>query len=110
MDSCSVADCVPTANTALRIESLKSVCVQDGVHFTAEGYDNLVTNINESVSMLANSNLVANVSKKLHYWRGFKSLRGSASVATNVHGYARGGKVVRGGRHFRPYHPYRRGK
>jgi hypothetical protein len=60
--------------------------------------------------MLANSNLVANISKKQHYWRGFKSLHVSASVATNVRGCARGGKAVRGGWHYRPYHPYRRGK
>jgi hypothetical protein len=60
--------------------------------------------------MLANNNLVANISKKQHYWRGFKSLRGSAFAATNVRGCARGGKAVRGGRHYRPYHPYRWGK
>jgi hypothetical protein len=88
----------------------KCVCAQDGVHFTTEGYDNLVTSINKSVSLLANSILVVNTSKKQHNWRGFKSLRDSASVASNVRGCARGGKAVRGWRHFRPYHPYRRGK
>jgi hypothetical protein len=110
MDSCCIVDCPPTANITSRIESLKSVCAQDGVHFKTEGYDNLVACINKSVSLLAKSTSVVSTSKKQHYWRGFKSLCGSASVAPNVHGCVRGGKAVRGGRHFRPFHPYRRGK
>jgi hypothetical protein len=73
MDSCFIADCPSTANNASRIESLKSVCTQDGVHFTTEGYDNLVASINKSVSLLAKSTSVVSTSKKQHYWRGVVS-------------------------------------
>jgi hypothetical protein len=110
MHSCCIADCPPTANIASPIESLKSVCTQDGVHFTTEGYDNLVASINKSALLLAKRTPVVSTSKKQHYWRGFKSFCGSAVVAPNVRGCVRGGKAVRGGRPFRPFHPYRRGK
>jgi hypothetical protein len=110
MDSCCIADCPATANNAMRIESLKCVCAQDGVHFTPEGYDNLVASVNKSVSSLTLSTSVTSSSKKQHYWRGFKSLVGSSVAHMHVRGNARGGKTARGGRPFRHFHPYRRGK
>jgi hypothetical protein len=110
MDSCCIVDCPTTANNASRIESLKSVFTQDGVHFTAEGYDNLVASVNKSVSSLTMSTSVASTSKKQHYWRGFKSLIGSSVTVPHVRGGVRGGKAARGGRPFRHFHPYRRGK
>ncbi len=110
MDSCCVADCPTTANTVSRLEALKKVCAQDGVHFTPEGYDNLVSSILKNDSQLSVNNMVTNTSARNHYWRGFKSNRGSASVSVNPRGSSRGGKFGRGGRFIRQFHPYRRGK
>jgi hypothetical protein len=110
MDSCCVADCPTTANTLSRLEALKRVCVQDGVHFTAEGYNNLASSILKSDSQLSDSNRTVNVAKHSHYWRGFKSIRGSAFVTANMRGNSRGGKSDRGGCFVRQFHPYRRGK
>ncbi len=110
MDSCWVADCPTTANTVSRLEALKKVCAQDGVHFTADGYNNLVSSILKSDSLLSDNNKVANVARHNHYWRGFKSTRGSAFGTTNTRGGSRGGKFGRGGRFVCPFHPYWRGK
>ncbi len=86
MDSCCVADCPTTANTVSRLEALKKRCSQDGIHFTAEGYNNLVSNIIKSDSLLSDNYKVANMAKQNHYWRGFKSTRGSAFGPTNMRG------------------------
>jgi hypothetical protein len=110
MDSCCVADCLATANTVSRLEALKKVCAQDGVHFTADGYNNLVNTILRCDSLLSVKNKIANTVKQSHYWRGFKSSRGSVLGNTSTRGGSRGGKLGRGGRFIRPFHPYRRGK
>jgi hypothetical protein len=112
MDSCCVADCPATANTVTRLEALKKVCAQDGVHFTPEGYSNLVNSIVKCDSLLSVKSKIATVVKQCHYWRGFKSSRGSAlgNTSTGMRGGMRGGKFGRGGRFIRPFHPYRRGK
>jgi hypothetical protein len=93
-----------------RLGALKKVCAQDGVHFTSDGYNNLVSSILKTDSLLSTTNRVSNMSTRTHYWRGFKSVRGSASVPTNMRGGLRGGKFGRGGRFTRQFHPYRRGK
>jgi hypothetical protein len=105
MDSCCVADIPTTANTVSRLEALKNVCAQDGVHFTSEGYNNLVSSILKSDSLLSVNNKVTNTSTRNHFWRGFKSIRGSASVSANLRGSSRGGKFGRGGRFIRQFHP-----
>ncbi len=113
LDSCCVANCPVTANTATRLEALKRVCARDGVHFTSGGYDNLVASINKSEALLADTPSCASMTKRQHYWRGFRSTNGSASGPITARGGARGGKtgcLDRGGRHFRPFHPYRREK
>jgi hypothetical protein len=110
MDSCCVADCPTTANTASRLDALKKVCAQDGVHFTPEGYDSLVSSILRNDSQLSVNNTVISTSARSHYWRGFKSNHGSATAAVNTRASSRGGKFVRGGRFIRQFHPYRRGK
>jgi hypothetical protein len=110
MDSCCVADCSATANTVSRLEALKKVCAQDGVHFTLEGYSNLVNTILKCDSLLSVKSKIATVVKQSHYWRGFKSSRGSVLGNTSTRGGSRGGKFGRGGRFIRPFHPYRRGK
>jgi hypothetical protein len=61
-------------------------------------------------SLLSATNRVSNMSTRTHYWRGFKSVRGSASVSANTRGGLRGGKFGRGGCFTRQFHPYRRGK
>ncbi len=112
MDSCCVADCPATANTATRLGALKKVCAQDGVHFAPDGYRNLVESIMKCDSLLSVKSVIAasTTAKQCHYWRGFKSCRGSALGNTSLRGATRGGKFGRGGRFARPFHPYRRGK
>jgi hypothetical protein len=110
MDSCCVADCPATANTVTRLEALEKVCAQDGVHFTPEGYSNLVNSIVKCELLLSVKSKIATVVKQCHYWRGFKSFRGSALGNTSMRGAMRDGKFGRGGRFVRPFHPYRRGK
>jgi hypothetical protein len=104
LDSCCMANCAPTANTLTRLEALKTVCAPDGVHFTAVGYQNMVSAILDGDSQLSVNNISLKPVKNSHYWRGFKSTRGSVSVSV------RGGKPARGGRFMRQFHPYRRGK
>jgi hypothetical protein len=112
MDSCCVADCPATANTVTRLDALKKVGAQDGVHFSPEGYRNLVDSILKCDSLLSVKSKIATATaaKQCHYWRGFKSSRGSALGNTSMRGAMRGGKFGRGGRFVRPFHPYRRGK
>jgi hypothetical protein len=104
LDSCCMVNCPPTANTPTRLEALRKVCAPDGVHFTTAGYQNMVTAILSGDSKLSVDRIPATHAKQCHYWRGFKSIRGSASAGT------RGGKSARGGRFVRQFHPYRRGK
>ncbi len=112
MDSCCVADCPATANTATRLGALKKVCAQDGVHFAPDGYHNLVELIVKCDSLLSVKSVIAapTAAKQCHYWRGFKSCRGSALGNTSLRDATRGGKFGRGGRFARTFHPYRRGK
>jgi hypothetical protein len=86
------------------LEALKKVCAPDGVHFTAVGYQNMVAAILGGDSQLTVSSMSVKSGKPSHYWRGFKSTRGSVSASM------RGGKSARGGRFMRQFHPYRRGK
>jgi hypothetical protein len=104
LDSCCMANCPATANTPTRLEALKKVCTPDGVHFTAVGYKNMVAAILGGDSQLTASNMSVKSGKQSHYWRGFKSTRGSVSAGM------RGGKSARGGRFMWQFHPYRRGK
>jgi hypothetical protein len=112
MDSCCVASCPVTSNTVTRLDALKKVCAQDGVHFSPEGYRNLVNSILKCESLLSVKSAIATPTsaKQCHYWRGFKSYQGSALGNMNLRGAMRSGKLGRGGRPIRHFHPYRRGK
>ncbi len=105
MDSCCVADCPATASPVTRLDALKKVCAQDGVHFSPDGYRNLVDSILRCDSLLSVKSKIATAAKQCHYWRGFKSSRGSALGNTSIRGAMRGGKFGRGGRFARPFHP-----
>jgi hypothetical protein len=74
LDSCCVADCPTTANTLSRLEALKKVCVQDGVHFTAEGYNNLVSSILKSDSLLSDNNKVVKMQNIITFGEASKAL------------------------------------
>jgi hypothetical protein len=41
VDSCCTTACTPTANTTARVTELRKVLEKDGIHFTAEGHQNL---------------------------------------------------------------------
>ncbi len=109
LDSCCVADCPTIANTLSRLEARKKVSAQDGVHFTADGYTNMANAILRGESQLSETSKMFRSAKQSHYWRGFRSIRGS-HFAEFARGISRGEKSDRGGRQTRKFHPYRRGK
>jgi hypothetical protein len=49
--------------------------------------------------------MTTTAAKQCHYWRGFKSNRGSALGNAIQRGATRGGKLGRGGRYVRPFTP-----
>ncbi len=113
LDTCCVTDCIPTATVDTRVEALKAVTANDGVHYTDTGYDCMVKNIVQipvKPQGIPQSKAPPGTSK-MHYWRGFRSPVGSAVNLTNSKWAARGrGAQARGGSHrdTRHYHPYRR--
>ncbi len=113
LDSCCVTDCPATASTASRLEALKKVCTQDGVHFSSSGYDILAASITKGEVLIADSPTGVMVTTRQHYWRGFRSTVRSTIASSSTCGGAHGGKTGRtepGGRQYRPFHLYRRGK
>jgi hypothetical protein len=106
LDSCCTTACTTTANTKNRLTNLKSVTAKDGIHYVAAGYQNLAV---RSLSCLRTllSESPCQSKPVSHFWRGFKSTRGSKRAITTRHSHSRG----RGGSkplHARGFHPYRR--
>ncbi len=67
IDTCCVTDCNVTSDIDSRIEALKKVTTQDGVHFLATGYDHLVTNIVRTSAGMVNAMPSAAKASKSHF-------------------------------------------
>jgi hypothetical protein len=68
---------------------MKKVTSKDGIHFVAAGYGNLATRATASlVAMLAAPR--REIKTAIHFWRGFKSNKGSAVSKGSTSGTARG--------------------
>ncbi len=102
--SCCTTACTTTANTKSRLTNLKSVTAKDGIHYVAAGYQNLAARSLSCLRTLLSES--PRQSKPItHFWRGFKSTRGSKRVLTARHSRGRG----RGGskpHHAHGFHPY----
>jgi hypothetical protein len=114
LDSCCVTDCATTANITVRIDALKTVTAHDSVHFLGVGYDNLVRNILHENNTRGGSGDNKPASTKSHFWRGFRSTVGAATVTPSSRpnqplsrgrGSSGRGRGFRGGhRHQRSIH------
>jgi hypothetical protein len=77
LDFCCVTSCSPTANIPERLECLRRVTREDGVHFSAEGYRNLAGRAVDCLnSIMAAPRKVCK--KQTYFWRGFKSPNGAS--------------------------------
>jgi hypothetical protein len=97
----------------------------DGIHFTADGYKHMASRISECLKTLAGKP-AKSVRQKTHFWRGFRSRRGSSFPRATIGSHSRSdgsvrsdGIPVRGGPRGRPwggssgrrprgFHPYRK--
>jgi hypothetical protein len=115
LDTCCTTTCTSTATTANRLVELRKVTAKDDVHFIAQVYVNMANRASACLKTLLSA---APRTKKasIHFWCGFKSPIGAASVhqqATHEH-HKRGASnyshdnapTFRGGPR-RGYHPYR---
>jgi hypothetical protein len=91
-DACCTTTCVTTASTKTRITDLKQVTAKDGVLYVAVGYRNLAARCVNCLKMLL-AEPPRPDKPVLHFWRGFKSAKGSnRAVGTRVaHVRGRGG-------------------
>jgi hypothetical protein len=113
LDTCSATALPCTANTASRIQALAEITARDGVHLKPEGYFNLARSIGTGMDSLAAPKRNPKKQKQ-YFWRGFKSTKGSDTMAvphgtTNratVHGKHHRGRSIHGGNYM--FHPYKR--
>jgi hypothetical protein len=109
LDACCTTAGATTANTKTRITDLKRVTARDGIHFTAEGYQNLASRSQVCIRALLTTP-PRTAKPFLSFWRGFKRPIGSKRVpsAHIPSNRGRGGGVpLRPFRH-RGFHPYRK--
>jgi hypothetical protein len=107
LDSCCTTACTTTANTKNRLTHLKSVTAKDGIHYVAAGYQHLAA---RSLSCLRTilSESMRQTKPTAHFWRGFKSIRGSkrALIARHSRERGEGGSFSHRARGFHPYFRY----
>ncbi len=117
MDLCCVTSASTNSSIVDRLNELKRVTNSDGIHFTADGHKNMATRVTDCLKTL-----IRKPTKPLkqitHFWRGFRSRRGSSLPRTSVvmpgwpggspirggaGGRSRGGSLFRKPRGFHPY-------
>jgi hypothetical protein len=107
LDACCMTAGATTANTKTRITDLKGVTARDGVHFVAEGYQNLAARSQVCIRALLTAP-PRTVRPSASFWRGFKSPVGSKHAASvpvpSSRGRGGGGRPFR----HRGFHPYRK--
>jgi hypothetical protein len=113
LDTCSATALPCTANTASRIQALSEITARDGVHLKPDGYLNLARSIGTGMDSLAAPKRTPRRQKQ-YFWRGFKSTKGSDTLAAPqgmmvgnaLHGRHNRGRFPHGGTH--KFHPYKR--
>jgi hypothetical protein len=122
IDACCPTNCSLTAGVGERIAELKKVTAKDGVHFIDAGYRKIAEPCSACISvLLAGDNKPVQRKPTIHFWRGFRSHRGSLlpKLGSSTHhslteraargshrGLARGS--FRSDGRSRSFHPYRR--
>jgi hypothetical protein len=116
LDSCCMTDCISTATTSERLDAMRKVTSQNGIHFTAEGHEHFEARTMKCIQALCTTTGTGTgkpLATRPGFWRGFKSPRGT--VQTHMHrarGSQRGrpwrGSLTRAMAPHRGYHPYRR--
>jgi hypothetical protein len=125
MDTCCVTSIATTATIGERLTELRKVSSGDGIHFTADGYKHMASRISECLKTLAGKP-AKSAKQKTHFWRGFRSRRGSSIPGVAIGSRGRGDGITRGdgnpvrggprgrswggssGRRLRGFHPYRK--
>jgi hypothetical protein len=124
LDVCCATTCTTTSNLTERLNALRGVLAEDGVHFTPTGYNNLAKRTVSCLKTLLTEK--PKVTKKhTFFWRGYRSPHGSLAnnpvrsvrgwigsstgntVLGNSYGRSRGspsGRLTRS----RFFHPYKR--
>ncbi len=78
MDACCPTNCSLTADIGEQIVELKKITAKDGVHFIDAGYRKIAERCTACISvLLAGDNKPCQRKPTLHFWRGFRSHRGS---------------------------------
>jgi hypothetical protein len=122
LDVCCVTQGATKASLSEKLVDLQKVSANDGVHFTAIGYQNLARRSVNCLKTLK-AEKPKNVRKSTFFWRGFQSTHGSVTatvtrtavarrggVGFNRGGSMAGSRGTPGGRRARSqmFHPYRR--
>jgi hypothetical protein len=92
LDTCCATGCPATSNTSTRIAELKNVTASDGVHFSKVGYSNIVKRCSTCL-MAMNKCQVTHTKTVPHFWRGFKSPKGSSRKIVTAKHNLTGGKA-----------------
>jgi hypothetical protein len=106
MDTCCATSCKNTANIQDRLKLLRGVTAKDSVHFVSGGYANMAARTLVCLAAMLDSPQKSQ-NPSTHFWRGFKSVRGSQ---TGKLGFADNQRKnsSRGGHFRKGAHPYQR--
>ncbi len=79
MDACCPANCSLTADISERITEMKKITAKDGVDFVDAGYQKIAERVTACMAamMTGDSNDTSRRKPTVHFWRGFRSQRGS---------------------------------
>ncbi len=79
MDTRCTTNCTPTANTAIRVSELRQVTKKDAIHFRPAGYKSMA---NRCTACLHTVDCTNKKKQGIHFWRVFRSTRGSTRIPT----------------------------
>jgi lysophospholipase L1-like esterase len=79
MDACCPTNCSLTADVGERIVELKKITAKDGVHFVDAGYRKIAERVTACIEAMMTGDCKPPGLRKptVHFWRGFRSRRGS---------------------------------
>jgi lysophospholipase L1-like esterase len=124
MDACCPANCSLTADISERIAEMKKITAKDGIHFVDAGYKKIAERVTTCMAAMlsvdSNDTIQSQRKPIVHFWRGFRSQRGSLLprmgnsnhhslsnvISRGSHRGSRG--LLRGHGRSRIFHPYRR--
>jgi lysophospholipase L1-like esterase len=79
MDACCPTNCSLTADISERIVEMKKITAKDGVHFVDAGYRKIAERVTACIAVMltGDSKVTSQRKPTVHFWRGFRSQRGS---------------------------------